>query len=555
MTRSAEFLLDEPAQGPVFPVSLELDGVTFTLRKEGGHVTVHGPDLHSIARELAQIRTIQDASATWRRTKVASAWSNAPLVSRNIVLVTGSHHYLAFWVSGGEGSALRQLPHVYFLDERRWIPRREAFLQPPDAAPHIANFNSNCIQCHTVAGRPRQSEGTDQVTFAFWERYASDAADLGIACEACHGPGQAHAAHFRSPWARYSAERRADPKKAKQAHDLFVPDPEHAPSSNAACGQCHSYFVPRDPNQWWDSGFSEAFSAGDDLHASRMVLRAAALNQQEQSALSLVDAEQQSLFWGDGSIMVGGREYNGLTQSPCYSHGRQSQMLSCVSCHSMHQGSQSGQISTKFLGEHANELCTQCHSTPSTHSHHQPDSPGALCVNCHMPKTSYALLSATRSHQISSPRPIQLGDHQPPQACALCHTDRSRSWLNEELARFGGSEPAERHASVRPTEAIPWAIQQALSGHAATRAIFTAALSSPESLETAGSAPLDAVLQSLLRDEYAAIAHMARRARSRLTQTIDPRAPRARAPFRQLSARDLRDLELARDRRPIIVSE
>ncbi len=553
MTRSAEFLLQEPSEGPTFPVSLDLDGATFELRIQDRKVTVQGPDLHRIAADLAQIRATPAASDAWKRRKAASAWSNAPEVTRSIVLVTGSHHYLAFWVGGGPGSALRQFPHVYFLDERRWIPRREAFLQPPHALPYIANFNANCIQCHTVAGRPRQSEGTDVTTGIFWEHYASDTADLGIACEACHGPGQQHVEHFRSPWARYRVGLTAQPPGPRQAHDMFVADADHAELANAACGQCHSYFVPQNPDQWWDTGFSAAFKAGDVLTPSRTVLRASSTDQ--SSALALVSAEQHSLFWSDGSIMVGGREYNGLTQSPCFTHGRSQQMISCVSCHSMHQGTRSGQIAHKWGDNQANAMCSQCHTVSPTHSRHQPDSPGALCVNCHMPKTSYALLSATRSHQITSPAPITREEHRSPQACALCHTDRPLDWLNRELGQFSSSGASQASPTQAPTEDLPWALDQVLTGHAATRAIFVAALSSPESRDTAGDAPFAAVKETLLRDEYAAVAHMARRAQARLAGTVAGRVPRAAAAFRPPSAQELRALEHKRDRRPIIVSE
>jgi hypothetical protein len=333
---------------------------------------------------------------------------------------------------------------------------------------------------------------------------------------------------------------------------MFVADTDHPALANAACGQCHSYFVPQHPDQWWDSGFSAAFKAGEELEPSRVVLRAAPSAATMTSALSLISAEPQTLFWADGSIMVGGREYNGLTQSPCSTHGRPGQMISCVSCHSMHQGNRSGQVAEKYSNEQSNAMCSQCHTIASAHSRHQPDSPGALCVNCHMPKTSYALLSATRSHQITSPSPITRSAHQAPQACALCHTDRTLNGLNRELTRFSPPGPQATSPIDSPAADLPWALDQVLTGHAATRAIFVAALSSPESRATAGNAPFAAVADALLRDEYAAVAHMTRRARAR--PTSDP-APRAAAAFRPHSTEELRSLEQKRDRRPIIVSE
>lgn len=563
MTRRATFLVEGRKDVPSFPVALELDGVTFDLEVFDQRVRVTGPDLQVVARELTRVQSSKDSSPSWKRDKSTAVWSNAPIVTRDIVLVTGSHHYLAFWLSGGEGKPLRQLPFVYFLDEKQWIPRREAFLQPPDAPPHVANFNGNCIQCHTVAGRPRQSQGVDDLTGAFWEHYASDAVDLGIACEACHGPGREHVAHYRSPWARLRAHLDHTPPPDRSPYSMFSPSTSSAEVSSAVCGQCHSYFVPSDPDQWWDAGFSKNFEPGDDLEASRALLHRgvsgeATLGSAEQALIAEqahVNAEPDTMFWQDGSIMVGGREYNGLLKSPCYERGQTGRTLSCMACHSMHDGDPVDQIKPSYAGAGSNQQCSQCHQVAPGHSRHRAGSIGALCVNCHMPKTSYALLSAIRSHRVSSPAPIDQSSHQPPQACALCHTDRSAAWLNRELAHFQEPPPKQPPHHDPNDDGMPWAIEQALVGHAATRAIMLAALASPEALETAGPAPFTTVIQEALSDEYAAVAHMARRAQARLQRSTLDKQARAAVEFEEPSRARLQQLRLLRDQRPIVVSE
>jgi hypothetical protein len=51
---------------------------------------------------------------------------------RRLVLMTGSHHMHIFWYETGRGRMVGQLPIVYLKDEQTWIPRRSAFLTPPN---------------------------------------------------------------------------------------------------------------------------------------------------------------------------------------------------------------------------------------------------------------------------------------------------------------------------------------------------------------------------------------------------------------------------------------
>ena len=569
MTRPASILVDrELDRLPQLPVSLQADDRSFELLIAGGQVVVQGPDLHEIGQQLAQIIATSETSHTWRAQKAKQAWLNAKLVTRNIVLVTGSHHYLALWVAGERGAALRQLPFVFLLDEQRWIPRKEAFLQPPDALPHIARFNANCIQCHTVAGRPRQSEGNDEFSGEFWEQYESDVVDLGIACEACHGPGRNHAQSFKSPFARFLARYgKHNPLAAKEnapSTHIFLPKADNPETTSAACGQCHSYFLPNDPDSWWSSGFTQNYKAGSDLSSSRQVLRSPnseEVNDQEHESSPKLSVATEDLFWQNGSIMVGGREYNGLLESPCYQRGSGTRKMSCVSCHSMHSGEPTDQISPQFMEKNSNKMCTQCHSTTSEkHARHRSDSPGALCINCHMPKTSYALLSGIRSHHITSPSqlPSQSTARDAPSACALCHTDRDAHWLETKVAEFsmGVTQATTSGGAPSPGQEtrVPWAIEKAMTGHAAMRAILLSALASPEALKTAGREPFDLVVDELLKDEYAAIKHMARRAQPYVERSAPLLTPTARANI-SVSRDELRELRKARDHRPMVISE
>ncbi len=54
--------------------------------------------------------------------------ADPPSIKREIVMLTGSHHYQTFWIHGRDGNALRQVPFVYHLETAQWIPRGCVFV-------------------------------------------------------------------------------------------------------------------------------------------------------------------------------------------------------------------------------------------------------------------------------------------------------------------------------------------------------------------------------------------------------------------------------------------
>lgn len=577
MTRTIAALFDgsSPHDAPSFPVELELDGVSWKLVRQGETLSVIGPDLHEYGSALARARS------TGRAVHSAKLLSSLPVVERRLVLVTGSHHYLAFWAEKGSQRELRQLPFVYRLGEERWLPRREAFLQPADAEEHVSRFNANCIQCHTVAGRPQQSEGQDPLTGEFWERFDSEVADLGISCEACHGPAGEHVRSLSDPWTRHDARHSSTAQRADRMGSLFVPSPDSPAESTLVCAQCHSYFLPESPDEWWQHGFSRVFRPGDSDDPSRRLLTRELLTDAgEGKAAPAFSGRATSVYWSNGSIMVGGREANGLLESPCSVSDGSLPQLTCVHCHSMHEGPPSGQVSPHF--ESPNAMCTQCHELAPSHSGHAPGSSGGRCISCHMPATSYALLSGVVSHKILIPPalspPARVAEREKedstqlaeaPHPCMLCHTDRSRHWVARARRELWPSKKgAATDAALgdpslddqTSTEGrVPWSVHRALSGNAAVRAVVLWAMSSPEALSTGGPEPLDAVLPRLARDDVAAIRHIAGRALERRQDWIR-QGGNAALPASRGSSLDLKDTWLdqrfeGRDRTPMTISE
>jgi predicted CXXCH cytochrome family protein len=456
-------------------------------------------------------------SRTYHRTMTQRATPETMLAhppsSEPIAITTGSHHMQGYWTEDERG-VLRMLPVVFARDEGRLIPRSEAFLEPPDAPQHDVRWNSNCIACHATGGRPHLGDGGDGYPTA---------ADLGVACEACHGPGGAHAAAERDPVTRWRHERVAIANPARLGRA----------GASAVCGQCHSYAFPRDEKRFFRSAYTGAFRPGDALEASRILLTPEVLARREV----VLDTDARNLFWPDGTVRVGGREYNAMILSACWLRGEGGTKISCLSCHSMHWSDPNEQLRRD---RSVDEACLSCHDVAPDHTHHAPGSPGSACVACHMPKTSYALRRATRSHRIDSPAPSSAR----PNACNLCHLDRSLAWTAAELARLW-HEPARTRAHATDVPDVPASAVGLLSADAAERVIWADAFGDPAARAASGSTWEAPLLEAAKRDPYAVIRTIADRSLRGY-----PRATRSVVDQATLVA-----LVARRDNREVYVSE
>ncbi len=527
-------------RAPLDGRALDLDGRTFRLLKRGSEVWVMLPDPDIIAEAALEGRLAE----------------NAADVERRVVLLTGSHHEQTYWVTGRRAGELRLFPFVWMIAEERFVPRRDAFLQPPDTITGPLRWNSNCIGCHAVGGRPGHDLESDV--------FATKVVEFGIACEACHGPGGAHVQRYRDPVTRYT-------QTSKPGHDPTIKNPAYMdPEASAAvCGQCHSYAFPQDEDEWWTQGYTLSYRPGQTLDRSRTLF---SLATSDDPSAPRIEAADESLFWGDGAIRVGGREYNALVESPCYQRGQGDRRMTCLSCHSMHQGDPDDQLSPK---RSVDESCAACHQgqTGSAHSHHAEGSSGSSCVNCHMPPTTYALFKAIRSHRIDSPS-VQISQSAGrPNACNLCHLQRSLGWTQDYLQSWYGAPNVALDPDVLRIAA---SANDALRGDAAVRVISAAALGWKPALDASPSAYPVQLLAELLVDPYSAVRFVAGRSlraqpgyadidydflaspekREHIRQTVNIRFRSAeRLPDGVLDETTLRALLAARDNRAITIAE
>ncbi len=426
--------------------------------------------------------------------------SEAPPRDQRIVLMTGSHHQQVYWVEV-KGRILAT--GVNWIKEfNQFVPLNDIFLRPTQTTEtrSLQEWTTNCIRCHSTPAwrtHPTKGPGTKSTRHPVAAKKGLAALrqmpslslaepdldpglrslppspaqmpELGISCEACHGPGEAHIELYSSPLRRYAQHL----DLLDDDHQILNPKAMSGHEASLLCGSCHA---PR-----------SGFRVGDGSFRRKTAL------------------ENPSLIWPDGMIRSGGRGYIAIQSSPCFAD----EDFGCTSCHSMHDSSPSDQLAA---GLEANQDCLQCHSglaeKVEEHTRHAPESSGSLCYDCHMPHTSFNLLKATRSHEISSPNAAVTRDTGRPNACNLCHLDRSLGWTAEMLTRWYGQPRVDLDDDQRNLSA---AALGALKGDAMVRALYGWSMGQQRPQDISGRNWLVPFLAVLLNDPYSAVRVVANR--------------------------------------------
>jgi len=424
-------------------------------------------------------------------------------IDRRIVMTTGSHHMQIYWYETGAGREVGQLPVAWLKDAKEWVPQDSLFISPPPQPlkPSNGRWNSVCIKCHTTHGQPRL-QGHGELT-----ETDSKVAELGISCEACHGPGESHIASHRTS------------DDVNVTDDIVHPASLDHKRSSQVCGQCHGiWYEDSDERheQFMCSG--RTFRAGDDLAKHGHVF---GTDQTETEFVKGFLKEQphyyEDRFWSDGMARVSGSDFTGMMRSPCYQRGT----ISCLSCHQMHHDETNDSSRTDWANDQlksealGREACLQCHEQYrdekllTEHTHHQLTSTGSECYNCHMPHTTYGLLKAIRSHQISSPDAKVTVEHGRPNACNLCHVDKPLGWTAQKLETWYQIETPRSLSNdqQRISDTLIWS----LSGDAGQRALAAAAMGWKPAQDASRTDWAVPILAQLMLDPYDAVRHVAHR--------------------------------------------
>ena len=297
---------------------------------------------------------------------------------------------------------------LWFVQLRRdksWAPiSREISLQtdlanwPPHRVLGTLTEFSNCQNCHgsqiAVAYNPQA------------HKYDTHFQSLAINCESCHGPGKRHIEIVSRPgWEKLPEIGMKPLATLSKEQSLLV------------CFQCH---------------------------ASKDTIREAAYlpGMQLEDFFSLKLPVFEDSFTVDGRVRGFGYQSTHL-YSDCYLDGS----MTCVDCHDPHSQSYRDVFGKPLQSRFDNGQCTSCHASKAVnttaHSHHKADSPGNLCVGCHMPYLQHqtvgtALMFARSDHSIPIPRPAfdqRLGLEN---ACQKCHRDKDLSWQESKIKEWYG---------------------------------------------------------------------------------------------------------------------
>ncbi|MEW7989770.1 MAG: multiheme c-type cytochrome [Candidatus Thiodiazotropha sp.] len=271
------------------------------------------------------------------------------------------------------------------------------------------NWNSRCAECHATDYRKNYDP--------LKKIYNSKQAEIGVGCEACHGPGEAHLSWANSPEVFSIGSWMGTDTKGLTAAYLK----NNAASEINLCAGCHSRREPIGAN-------SPAPGSLYDDHYRLALLR-------------------DGLYFSDGQIHDEVYVYGSFLQSKMHEKG-----VKCSNCHDTH---------SYRLKAEGNALCTQCHNPtgntlfPSlknkdydspAHHFHKIGSEGAECKQCHMPERYFMIVDGRRDHSFRIPRPDLTEKLGMPNACNSCHKDKSPPWAISEITkRYPEGELNTRH--------------------------------------------------------------------------------------------------------------
>jgi len=310
----------------------------------------------------------------------------------------GTKNYDIAWSLGGKNvfcfltpmdkGRLQTIPLAYDVNRKAWFNYPESavrhFVEDIDDEPlpwkdRMYTFNTGCYNCHVS----QLSTNFDLAT----ETYHTTWREAGINCETCHGPSAEHVRVCRE------AKEGEVPEDLKIiSTKVFTPE-QH----NASCAPCHARMYP----------VTASYMPGDRFYDNYGVA-------------TFEDPD----FYPDGRDLGETYTQTGWMMNKCKDAGG----LHCVSCHTS-----SGR--TRYMGGQSNQQCMPCHQenveNVAAHSRHPEGSPGAVCVNCHVPKREFVGHFIRSDHSFRPPMPEATIRFGSPNACNMCHQDKTPEWANQ----------------------------------------------------------------------------------------------------------------------------
>src|SRR5688572_5252471 len=343
----------------------------------------------------------------------------------------GAKRYQGYLSTLPEGG-IYVLPVFWHVASKRWVDWKE--ITPiPDGAHGIRQiWNANCFNCHGT--NIVQGYDLDE------KKYRSTWTEMGIGCEACHGPGRRHVA-LMEEWEKAPASKPKydNSSKNRQLSDtlkIFSTRSSEPRRIYDTCAYCHGN----------KNNVFVGFKGGDNYSDYAMPFLISE---------PIPDSDLQGEFWPDGRPNRFNRP-QALTLSGCFKAGA----VTCTNCHVAHGSRNDFSLKVNIhQGRNGDALCTQCHTTPKYagaalkgHTFHAPESAGSRCISCHMSDVNWRLLIRRRDHTFQPPVPENTTQFGIPNACTTCHDNRTPEWAATQMdAWWGDRDRRGKAASLADT--------------------------------------------------------------------------------------------------------
>lgn len=358
---------------------------------------------------------------------IAVSHQGRPAEEHEIAYTLGVRRYQGYLSTLPDGR-IYVLPAFFHVETGQWVDYQETTPLPEGVHDLRQIWNVNCFNCHAT----NLAQNFDVKT----KTYATRWTEMGIGCEACHGPAAAHVdlmnAWEAKPETRPEIDTRSSNRQLGAILKIFSPRTAPPRQVYDMCAYCHgnknNLFVGFTPGDRYED-FALPFLISEPIPPN----------------------DPQGDYWPDGRPTRFNRP-QALTMSGCFLKGE----ATCTNCHAAH-GSKN-EHSLKVPMERTNLLCTQCHAQLqddgrlAAHTHHRPASTGSRCIECHMSDVNWRLMTRRRDHTMAPPVPEMTAKYGTPNACTTCHDERTPEWAASTMdAWYADRERRERTLHLADT--------------------------------------------------------------------------------------------------------
>lgn len=295
---------------------------------------------------------------------------NAPNLSEfDFVYVLGGWYKEERYVIRRDGELLTT-PHEWNHVLKTYSIRRTS-----TGALEFSNWRTACVGCHTTGYNPQTRQ---------W-------AELNIGCEACHGPGSAHA---------------TTPARTNIIIDRTA----------EACGSCHI----RGTDNATGFGFPTTYRLG------RPQTLLAGF-----TPIPMTDAA--SIFPDQRTSNRHRQQFIDYAKSKHYTTAK----FGCTTCHDPHAGTE---VAYSQLKKPKTVLCVSCHQTQASrfvaHTGHQRWQ--VTCADCHTPRVIANGTVSTHTFRTLPPADtLRLGPRQANSCTYRCHSTQTAEWAQQYVTQKG----------------------------------------------------------------------------------------------------------------------